>query len=274
MAIQVKQITPFSRPYKNYYGLGERIYKKFLYKYMPLETAILCLQNNTIRFRQPSQWDDPFEKLYYLADYSNIMPNPPFSTSLYACCLTTKSSCEAAWRIYTNDYINNPCVQFKIYIGQFRRFIERHVKEIGGSIYEGLVEYGISDYEIRHLYKKNNRLYPLFFEEFNFERYLNLMMIKRNYFEYENEVRFFLTSSDSKSRYLDVKIPWSHCIDSVTLPPITDERLAKAFKEKIENALSLNADLCKRDFPYLYTQKVSTRPNTLYQELEPITIER
>lgn len=273
MAIQIKSITPFSRPYKNYNGLGERIHGKFLYKYMPLKTAILCLQNNTIRFRKPSQWEDPFEKIYYLADYTNVMPTPPFSTDLYACCLTSRSNCEASWRIYTDDYVANPCVQFKIYIGQFRKFLEKFSKDIKVSVYEGRVEYGVSDYEIRHLYQKNNRLYPLFFERFDLEKYLNLMLLKRKYFEYEDEIRFFLTASNCTSDYIDVEIPWSHCIDSVTLPPITDKKIAESFKLEIENALAANSTLCKKEFPYLYTQVVKTKPNTLYEGIDPVTIE-
>ena len=105
------------------------------------------------------------------------------------------------------------------------------------------------------------------------EKYLNLMLLKRKYFEYEDEIRFFLTTPDHNSDYIDVKIPWSHCLDSVTLPPITDINQAEDFKSQIENALIFNSNLCKTEFSNLYTQVVKIKPNTLYEKIEPVTIE-
>lgn len=271
--MKLKTLSPFTRPYTSLIGIGDRIHGKFLYKYMPLSTAILCLKNNSIRFREPSQWDDPFEKIYYLANYTNVMPNPKFNTKLLACCLTNKPNCEAAWRIYTKDLDKDPCVQFKIYIGQFRKFVEKYAKSFSATVYEGRVNYGVSDYEIRHLYQKTHRLYPLFFTDFNIVQYLNLMILKRGYFEYENEIRFFITGHVPDKGYEDVKIPWSHCLDSVTLPPITDIEQAQKFSMLLKEALENNCELCKIEFPYLYTQVIKTKPNTLYEMIDPVTIE-
>jgi hypothetical protein len=271
--MELKTLSPFARPYTSLIGIGERIHGKFLYKYMPLSTAIACLNNNSIRFREPYQWDDPFEKIYYLADYSNVMPDPEFDTKLLACCLTNKPNCEAAWRIYSRDSSNDPCVQFKIYLGQFRKFVEKYAKKISATVYEGRVNYGISDYEIRHLYQKIHRLYPVFFKDFNITKYLNLMILKRGYFEYENEIRFFINGHVSYNGYEDVKIPWSHCLDSVKLPPITDNVQAQKLRTRLEEALENNCELCKTEFPDLHTQVINTKPNTLYERIDPVTIE-
>lgn len=200
-------ITRFSRPYTHYCRLGNLVKGKFIYKYMPLSTAKLCLASNSLRFREPSEWDDPFERLYYTADYSNLNPDLRFNTKLFACCLTNKPNSEAAWRIYTKKYEEDPCVQFKIYIGQFRQAIDRFIKESKANIYEGKVMYDLSEYQLLHLYQKSNNLYPIFFDGFELDKYLNLMLLKRPHFAYENEIRFFIHNYTSQKKFLDVKIP-------------------------------------------------------------------
>ena len=99
------------------------------------------------------------------------------------------------------------------------------------------------------------------------------MHLKRPYFEYENEIRFFIMGDISDNVYVDAKIPWSHCLHSVTLPPITDSKLAHKFRLQLEEALEKNSETCKKEYDYLYMQVVKTKPNTLYESIDPVTIE-
>ena len=151
--MKIRNLKHFSYPYHNLIGIGERLNTKTFYKYMPIETALLCLHNNTVRFSIPTIWDDPFEKYYFTANYSNVMQNPEFDTRLFACCFTQNKDCEAAWKMYTKDPDKNPCVQFKLYPGQFRQFADRFVRNKGVELYEGLVSYELTDSEILHLYQ-------------------------------------------------------------------------------------------------------------------------
>ena len=72
----------------------------YCYKYMSLNRALSCLQNNYICFSQPSQWGDQYEKRFYNAEYhvqgNKLLPK------FYACCFTSKQDNEAAWIIYSH----------------------------------------------------------------------------------------------------------------------------------------------------------------------------
>lgn len=269
--MEIKKFKSYVHPYHNVIGIGDRLNGKAVYKYMPINTALLCLQNNTIRFSVPTEWKDPFEKYYYTADYRNVMSNSLFDTRLFALCLTQNRDCEAAWQMYTNDSDKNPCVQFKIYPGQFRRYVEKFVRDRDGKLYEGAVTYKLKDSEILHLYQKKNKNYPFIFADFNFEKYLNLLLLKRPFYEYEGEVRYFICGDKFcfDKNYIDVIIPWSLCLYSVKLPP----NCSGCLKAKLEKALELNYNLCREEYRGCYPRKIPPVENTLYASLEPITVE-
>lgn len=269
--MDIRNLKTFTHPYHNLKGVGDILKKKVIYKYMPIESALLCLQNDTIRFSIPTKWDDPFEKYFYTADYRNVMPNPGFDTRLFACCLTQNRDCEAAWKMYTKDPDKNPCVQFKLYPGQFRKFVEKFVRDKGAELYEGLVSYELTDSEILHLYQRNNRNYSAFFTDFSLGKYLNLMLLKRHFYEYEGEVRYFIHGDKLcfDKDYIDVTIPWSLCLYSVQLPPYCSDDL----KKEIESALEANYNLCIKEYNGYYPQRIPPVENSLYAPLNPITIE-
>ena len=60
--MDIRKFKSYVHPYHNLIGIGERLRGKVVYKYMPIKTALICLQNNTIRFSVPTEWKDPFEK--------------------------------------------------------------------------------------------------------------------------------------------------------------------------------------------------------------------
>ena len=269
--MKIQEIASFKYPYHNLLGIGERIKRKCIYKYMPISTAEQCLRNNNIRFQEPSQWKDPFERLYYTAIYNNVMPDPAFDTRIYACCFTSNKDCEAAWHMYTDNIDENPCVEFKIHLGQFRKFAEKQARNVDGSLYEGCVNYQLKDDEILHLYRKTNPKYRLFFQNFNKTKYLNLLLMKRKFFQYEGEIRYIIQSPlfDFAKSFYYVTIPWSLCLYSVTLPP----NCSKDIKKRIDYALKDNYNLCRRDFPLYFPAKVPILENTLEAPLTQIVIE-
>lgn len=269
--MEIQSVKPYTLPYQNLFGIGARLRKKAIYKYMPIKTALLCLKNNTLRFSDPTSWKDPFEKYFYKADYRNVMRDSIFDTRLFACCLTQNRDCEAAWKMYTKDADEDPCVQFKIYPGQFRRFAEKDAREKGTCLYEGMVNYELNDSEILHLYQKSNKNYLAFFDDFNLEKYLNLMLLKRPFYKYEGEVRYMIHGGEIcfGDDYIDIKIPWSLSLYSVKLPPNCSDDL----KGQLEMALEANYQLCKKDYEGCYPQWIPSIENSLYAPLSPITIE-
>ena len=74
--------------------------KVYVYKYMTISTALICLKNNTLRFSLPttSSWKDPYESRFYSAEYHNLrLGKRDFDRRLFACCVTKNKLSEPAW---------------------------------------------------------------------------------------------------------------------------------------------------------------------------------
>lgn len=269
--IKIKQFTPFTRPYKRLTGIGERIGNTYLYKYMSLSTACILLQNNTLRFNAPTKWTDPYEKRFFEADYRFVKNSQHVNRKTYACCMAKNRECEAAWRMYSKNYLTDPCVQFVVNVGQLRTFLNQYAESNNWDIYEGEVDYTLNDKEFRSLHLKSSPFHNLFFEDFNIIKYLNLLLIKRQAFEYEGEIRYFLQKGqmDMRKKFVDIQIPWNYCLHKVVVP----EKLSPALSSKIEDALKKNEMLCKAKWPNYYERDVPIEESKIYKPFEKITIQ-
>jgi hypothetical protein len=207
------------------------------WKYLDLESALLCLRYGNIRFVEPSRWEDKYEGRFYNADYSNICQDSNEYPFLYACCMSHKPHNEAAWKVYSygKTGLGAHCVQFKINRSRFRFELTKNADNLK-FIAEGDVLY-YKEAIINDLHKKEigekgkkklNTNYFHFFEDFNFGKYINLLLLKRDYFKHENETRFFLIpqeapqrkSKKSKGQYglhKDISIDWGNIIEEVRI---------------------------------------------------------
>lgn len=266
---KIGRIKEFTRPYKNFYHIGMPIRTKCLYKFMSLSSLQKSLEDNTLLFRQPDEWHDPFESRFYRANYQNHHIN--FNTHVYACCVTKRENNEAAWRMYSEDYINNPCVELCLSIGQVRKYIEDFVKEHNASVYEGKVNYELKDNEICSLHHMDNLHYNTYFAPINKEKYLNLLLLKRKAFEYEDEIRYLINDGDFDYNIKDICIPlpWSLCVNNVKLSPFCLEDTAKRVKSMFE----ANLQLCKSQYPNTYPRVPFISLSALYRSQGPITID-
>ncbi len=212
--------------------LGKNNKKRFLYKYMDMETALKCLQNRELRFAEPSSWKDQYEKLFYTADYHNVDSTKSYPKSIFACCFTKEKVNEAAWKtyIYSQSGLSGRCVQFKINRSKFRRALNKALKNQGVA-YEGQCNYKLNDFEIKNLADKKSTNYSAIFGKgIDLSGFLSLLLVKRKCFRYENETRFFL-DLDSKSafkvhgrkktgKFIYVKLDWKDFVEAI----LVDER--------------------------------------------------
>lgn len=222
----IGHIKPYSKTNYCFY-IGAQKLNRIAYKYMDLETAMLCVKNGTIRFAQPDTWADKYEGRFYNAIYSNVTKDRKLTPKLYACCITFTSVSEAAWNTYTYNKsgIGSRCVQFKFDRTKFRKYLDQfatHNKVAKYDIYEGSVTYDLSDFQIDNLHLKSSDLYPTYFNNFGFNNYINLMLIKRPAFKYEEEHRFFCVPRDQKhmKEHIDIPISWKDVIREIRV----DER--------------------------------------------------
>lgn len=179
---------------KNYHYLAPMSRKWYVYKYMDFEAAILSLKNSTIRFVEPTRWEDPYESRFYTADYSNIVSGAGYPQKFYACCCTFNKSSEAAWNTYSynNSGLKGRCVQFKLDLRKLRKEFSNYCVGNNCNVYEGIVTYDIPDEDIDKLHYVGCKFYDDYFKNISLDSYLSLFLIKRGAFFYEKELRFFI----------------------------------------------------------------------------------
>lgn len=276
--IEVMIIRDF-KPYKTYkrlIGIGEHFSTKNVYKYMSVDTAIKVLQSNTIRFSNPTSWPDPYEKRFIQADYRKVDKQNVANKNIVACCLTRKPTSEAAWRIYASagrdekDGSYRHCVQFCISVGQFRQFIDVFAEQNKLGLYEGTIDYNLKDEDINSIHHKSSPYYSELFDNFSNLSFLNLLLIKRKAFDYEEEVRYILQGNPlySFGKDIDIHIPWSLVLNKIVL----DTTCTKDEIQYVNKALSNNKELCRKEYPERLATYVDVKQNTIYKERKPIII--
>ena len=206
MELENKKLKKVIKRYtqKNCFYLGERNANRFLYKYMDLESAIISLTNGSIRFVEPYTWQDKFEGRFYNASYEHIYGATGNTPPVLACCMTYAPVNEASWKVYSygKTGLGAHCLQFKVNKKAFREAVAKSAK--GFCLYEGQVNYELDNYQIQHLHErytqsgKDNQLYLEFFRDFNLSSYLSLLLVKRQAFHHEQELRYFLVPGESE----------------------------------------------------------------------------
>lgn len=235
----LKEIKSLSRAYTLINENNPKIKLRNLYKYMDLETALICLKNKSIRFVQPTEWPDKYESHFYNADYSNITQDQSVTPRIWACCFTHSRMSEASWNTYKygKKGLGCRCVKFQISRSKFRKMILKD-KRVQNSI-EGLMDYSLSDYDILHIHQRNSSLYHSVFKDgFSKEHYLSLLLLKRNAFYYESEFRFMITSNKIKDTetkiYIDIE--WGNLIDKVEIDNEATDMEVEILKKFLEEA--------------------------------------
>ena len=173
-----------------------QIKKNFLYKYLN-EDGFKGTLANGIRFVEPSKWNDKFETRFSTANYQKI--NPSFPKRLYATCFTSAKNNEAAWKAYMDptNPLKTPSSQMCFRLKINRKHLKLKLMEIiGYKFYEAPVVY-LPEYTISNMHMPNiagaTRIHNSFFQNqpFDLDKFLSLLIIKREHFSYEQEVRYF-----------------------------------------------------------------------------------
>lgn len=195
-----------------------------LYKYLDENAAKKNVLNGTIRFKQPSCWNDDFEKLFYQAKYSSIisMDVTNYTPRLNACCFTYQSETNAAWNMYRYNWkeTRGRVVCFELNEKKLLIELSKYAKKENSMIYQGYVDYRISADDIKNLYKKSSKYYRIYFENFSLQNYLSLMLLKRNAYSYEQETRFFIIPQNQDVQdELDIPLSLNKVTNRIVLSP-------------------------------------------------------
>lgn len=163
-----QRIIRYRRSNSNVVTAEKLSYSK-LFKYMPLDTFILSLNNKSLRFVEPIIWSDQYEQKFYRANYH--FPNAEQSApKVYATCFTRKQNSNAAWKVYSHGTgIGMYCVQLELDVAKLRE--QLHLSMF--KIFEKRVKYE-TEFVICNIHKPQFSLYKQYFSPFNFEHFLDL----------------------------------------------------------------------------------------------------
>jgi hypothetical protein len=248
-----------SKTYKNLSTIGSPNRKQYIYKYLNAENAIRFLNSSNLCFVEPSGWQDPYEKRFYTADYSDLKGYSP-PEKVYSTCVTKNKTSEAAWKIYSYDAkgLASRCVQIKFSRAQFLSDLNDFSIKNNYRFFEGVVNYDYYISLIDNLHKHGEKGHDEYFTDFSESKYLNLLLIKRQAFEYEGEIRYFLIPN--KPFTADrIFIPFN-CVKSIL--EILVDRNCSDFE------MELITDTCKNAGLKIIPQKFD-----LYKSIGKIKIE-
>lgn len=265
--------------FRNYKLINVQSPLESAYKYMTLEAFILSLHEGTWQFVEPTKWNDEYEGRFYHANYSDINKPDDCPPKLYATCITGEIANEAAWKVYSHGQgLGARCVQIKINMNKLRESLSKRIEKkidednyevVDGNVYEGLVYYDLTDNEINSIHTTSGAYYHTFFDGFDREKFLKLLLIKRKAYEYEKETRLFIipnnyTPIDIKARkrkgdVLPVKVEWKEIIEEIRI----DKKCSKGELVSIKCALE-KAKVKYRDETKRGPKKASEIPLILF----------
>ena len=156
-----------------------------LYRYMPFSRLYTELNEKTITFLSPKQWEDPFEGAFL---------NLHKSLNVKCLCFTYNGSIgeEWAWKSYRRD---EPLVRIEI---MFDKLVDTlssisSQEENAWAFYISVCDYSMDKSSIINYVKnlKKSRTTLSLFE------YLNIMSLKRKAFSNEREIRIFAVPNTS-----------------------------------------------------------------------------
>ena len=250
---------------------------------MDLEAALLCLgakseypeNHQSIRFVEPSCWQDQYESRFYNADYKKIKGYKTSTTKLHACCMTIASESESAWKNYVGlTGLKSKCVQFEIDKMKFRFQLIKALHDC--TIYEGRVKY-LSPIVLNSLHlstkedNSENKDYKHYFDHFTRNNYIRLLLLKRLAFEHESEVRFLIvndkkleSSSIKPNKY--IKIDWIDIIEGVRIGSDATALEIQLLQDALNYLASKKKGTMSADEYDKLLQKLKVKPYDVYQD--------
>jgi hypothetical protein len=253
------------------------------FKYMSLENALQCLRNNNLWFVEPSKWQDKYERYFYNAEINGESCSEK-NPVVYSTCVTNKKDSESTWKIYAYNTqgLASRCVQFRLnrkklrealinakYRADSKEAYSQQPLKTNYDIYEGVVTYK-DEQIVKNLPKPtiskdgeelDNLWHHAYFDDFSFNKYLNLLLLKRNAFEHEQETRFFIVkkefdssmakgrgTKESEAKHLDIQIEWKDIIEGVCYDAKCSDYEKTLLEEELKQVLYGDKDASFNNF--------------------------
>ncbi len=159
--------------------------------------------NHYLWFANPANWKDAFEKRFIDLSYklkSNSMVSFPLKDKIFCSCFSNERVCEAQWFMYSRDNNDNDSLCLKINREKLLDELEQYCKANPDvELFIGKVKYQETS-EITNSLPKNSFLNrgtkP--FDIHNIQSQIRLLLLKRNAFFYEDEIRIFIINANNQ----------------------------------------------------------------------------
>lgn len=175
-----------------------------LYRYWSLNRLKDLIKNKKLIFVNPVFWEDSLDRLFIETDYSSLGFKQP---TIYCLCFNTNIVSEKIhWRLYkTKEQL---LVRSSFRTEVLFKVIQRFAEVNKFKVYFQPVNYSLTENEIVKLNATKNKNHEQYFGNFSQDKYLELLSLKPNIYEHENELRIFLVPKTRKKHpYKAIEIP-------------------------------------------------------------------
>ena len=195
-----------------------------IFKYMSLQNAVKSINDDTVWFSNPEEWNDPYESFFMNNAYDKAGApfDFPVKNKLYASCFTAVPNSEAQWHAYAENGVS---IKFDILTADFLQKLDNLSKIY--DVYIGRVVYlptGVLKKDsVPDILSAMGHLKII---KNDTEKALCLMLCKRHAFEYEGEIRVFLVSKNSQTdekKGVKVNVNLKSITDRYTISPLKRE---------------------------------------------------
>ncbi len=166
------------------------------HRYFPLSRLEEMLNEKKLAFVYPKLWNDPYETLYLETDFSSVSkvvgePDKRYKQPkiFCLCARSTDDNEEASWKVYSDG--REPLLRVRFHVVELLRQIHKYASDNGCKVYYSQICYDYDYDKIKEI-KISANLKKRFLSNFDEEKYIRLMSLKRPSFGYEKEFRLFI----------------------------------------------------------------------------------
>ena len=200
-----------------------------MYRFIPVNRFLDLFKKEKLTFLYPGLWNDPFEKLFLEAEYS-IDGTPfdlPIKDRLYSLCWTKTKESEAYWKTYMP--LENG-IRIKSSAHRILEELKNFDLHSSYKIYIGKVKY--ENFDKIMACKSDSALMDKVSSRTICDEHIQLMLMKRKAFIYEDEIRILLYPDYKKeSKTHDIKLKPKSVFDDFLLDPRMEEPISDMIKE-------------------------------------------
>lgn len=236
--------------------LNSILYDTIVYRVFSKERFCELLLTKELSLVNPRKWDDPFENFFLknnaVDEHGVLISLESLYQSWFGQCWTLNVDSDAMWRIYSPSGTG---VRVSTTVGElFGSMWASQGKNATITTFAGKVVYKTQS-EIEALVKQLTfQEVMLGGDQLNFAQ---LLMVKREAFEHEREVRFLISPTNVepakiKSGVFPIKINFEKIFRDVCIDPRMPREEAKHFEDMIKSKVNVKiyqSDLYRCDLP-------------------------